>query len=112
MTLPLVAEVRAARERADRAVQATVLLQRALALETSMGLVGPSNTAVPEQLVTLFDEAGRQARARGARIFDSSLCYVPILLFPLLGRFWTIALACSFHQQLEASCLKLDAAGG
>ena len=57
MTLPLVAEVRAARERADRAVQASVLLQRALALETSMGLVGEANTSVPEQVRDLCQEA-------------------------------------------------------
>lgn len=57
VTLPLVAEVRAARARADRAVQAAVLLQRALALETSLALVGPANTSVPEQLLALFREA-------------------------------------------------------
>ena len=56
LTLPFVAEVRAARKRADRAVRASVLLHRALALETSMGLVGKGNTSVPEQVVALFEE--------------------------------------------------------
>jgi hypothetical protein len=56
LTLPFVAEVRAARKRANRAVQASVLLQRALALETSMTLVGKANTSVPEQVKALFQQ--------------------------------------------------------
>ncbi len=56
LTLPFVAEVRGARKRADKAVQASVLLQRALSLETSMGLVGKTNTSVPEQVRALFRE--------------------------------------------------------